>query len=72
MRELLRAAPAGDLPELGVVKGDPSDDVYLATALVGAARRVLTGGQRHLLRLREFAGDRIVNPAEFLEELRRA
>jgi putative PIN family toxin of toxin-antitoxin system len=61
-----------ELPELGVVKGDPSDDVYLATALVGAARRVVTGDQRHLLRLREFAGVRIVNPAEFLAELRSA
>ena len=58
-----------ELPELGVVPGDPSDEVYLATALVGAARRVVTGDLRHLLKLREFAGVRILNPAEFLAEL---
>lgn len=58
-----------ELPELGVVPGDPSDDVYLATALVGAARRVVTGDQRHLLRLREFAGVRLMSPAAFLAEV---
>lgn len=58
-----------ELPALGVVPGDPSDDVYLATALVGAARRVVSGDRRHLLKLREFAGVRVVTPAEFLAEL---
>ncbi len=58
-----------ELPELGVVPGDPSDDVYLATALVGAARRVVSGDRRHLLKLREFAGVKVVTPAEFLAEL---
>lgn len=58
-----------ELPALGVVSGDPSDDVYLATALVGVARVVVTGDQRHLLKLREFAGVRLVSPAEFLAEV---
>jgi putative PIN family toxin of toxin-antitoxin system len=58
-----------ELPELGAIPDDPSDEVYLATALVGAARRVVSGDRRHLLKLREFAGVKVVTPAEFLAEL---
>lgn len=58
-----------ELPELHVVPGDHSDDVYLATALAGAARRVVSGDRRHLLKLGEFAGVKVVTPAEFLAEL---
>lgn len=60
-----------ELPVLGVIPADPSDEIYLATALVGAARRVVSGDRRHLLRLGQFAGVRIVDPAAFLEELER-
>lgn len=60
---------ATELPHVEAVKDDPSDDVYIATALVGAARWVVTGDQRHLLPLRRFAGVRIVSPVEFLAEL---
>ena len=58
-----------ELPALGVVAGDPSDEIYLATALLGGAQRVVTGDQRHLLRLRRFAGVQLVSPARFLAEL---
>ncbi len=59
----------GDLPRVDAVPADPSDDVYLATALAGAAPWLVTGDRRHLLPLGRFAGVRIVPPAAFLAEL---
>lgn len=58
-----------DLPDVNGVPADPSDDVYLATALAGAAPWLVTGDRRHLLPLGRFAGVRIVPPAAFLTEL---
>jgi uncharacterized protein len=57
------------LPAVDVVKTDPSDNVYLATALAGGARWVVTGNTRHLTPLDGYAGLRIVEPAVFLAEL---
>ena len=57
------------LPVLNAVKEDPSDDIYLATALAGGARWVVTGNTRHLTPLDGYAGLRIVEPAVFLAEL---
>lgn len=59
----------GDLPRIHAVAADPSDDVYLATALAGAAPYLVSGDRKHLLALREFAGVRILTPAAFLEVL---
>lgn len=56
-----------ELPEVEAVAADPSDDIYLATALAGAARW-LVSGDRHLLSLGRFAGVRIVTPTAFLDE----
>lgn len=69
--QLARAAlmVTSELPEIEAVKEDRSDDVYLATALVGAARWVVSG-DRHLLSLGRFAGVHIVTPAEFLDQIR--
>lgn len=61
--------PTDLLPALDVVEADPSDDVYLATALAGGARWVVTGNTRHLIPLDGYAGLRIVSPAVFLAEL---
>lgn len=58
-----------ELPQIEAVRQDPSDDIYIATALVGAARWVVTGDKRHLLALRRFAGVRIVPPSAFLAEI---
>jgi predicted nucleic acid-binding protein len=60
-----------ELPDIEAVAADPTDDVYLATALVGAAGWLVTGDQRHLLSLGRFAGVRIVTPATFLAQLAR-
>ena len=57
------------LPSIDVVKADPSDNVYLATALAGGARWVVTGNTRHLTPLDGYAGLRVVAPAVFLAEL---
>jgi predicted nucleic acid-binding protein len=57
------------LPEIDVVKADPSNNVYLATALAGGARWVVAGNTRHLTPHDGYAGLRIVEPADFLSEL---
>ena len=57
------------LPAIDVVKADPSDNVYLATALAGGARWVATGNTRHLTPLDGYAGLSIAIPAIFLAEL---
>jgi predicted nucleic acid-binding protein len=57
------------LPAIDVVKADPADNVYLATALAGGARSVVTGNTRHLTPLDGYAGLRIAVPAVFLAEL---
>ena len=59
-----------DLPQVEAVRVDLSDDVYIATALVGAAGWVVSG-DRHLLTLKRFAGVSIVTPGQFFGELRR-
>lgn len=61
--------PPDMLPRLAVVKEDPDDDLFLATALVGGASVVVSGDRRHLRPLGEFAGVRIVDPATFLVEI---
>jgi putative PIN family toxin of toxin-antitoxin system len=58
-----------ELPRVEAVPADPSDDVYIATALVGAAPWVVTGDERHLLPLGTFAGVRMVTPSAFLAQL---
>lgn len=60
-----------ELPQVEAVAADPSDDIYLATALVGAARWLVSGDRRHLLSLGRFAGVRIVTPAAFLDQIAR-
>ena len=57
------------LPAVEVVKTDPADNVYLATALAGGARWVVTGDARHLAPHDGYAGLRIATPAVFLAEL---
>ncbi len=60
------------LPKLRVVKADPDDDLFLATALAGGAQVLVSGDRRHLLSIREYAGIRIIAAAAFLEGLEQA
>lgn len=52
-----------------VIPEDPDDDVVLATASEGQAGYVVSG-DRHLLKLREYRGIKIVAVKEMLELLR--
>lgn len=55
-----------EIPE--IIAEDPNDNVVLATALEGEAEYIISG-DKHLLRLREHRGIRIVSVREMLEIL---
>jgi putative PIN family toxin of toxin-antitoxin system len=61
--------PDERLPLVRIVKSDPTDDLFLATALAGGARVLVSGDRRHVLPLREYAGIRIIDAATFAREL---
>ena len=48
-----------------VIREDPDDDRILACALAAKAAFIVSG-DTHLLHLRNYAGIRIVSPAQFL------
>ena len=50
---------------------DKKDNRYLACARDGSADYLVTGDKKHLLKLKEFEGTRIVSPKEFVEVLRK-
>lgn len=52
------------------VQDDPTDDVYLGTALAGRASHLVTFDRAHLLPLDPFRGVRIVLPGTMLELMR--
>ncbi len=52
-----------------IVKDDPDDDIVLSTAYVGDARYIISG-EKHLFKLKEFRGIKIVAVKEMLEILR--
>ncbi|HEX8600943.1 MAG TPA: putative toxin-antitoxin system toxin component, PIN family [Chloroflexia bacterium] len=51
-----------------VVSADPKDDKFLECAIAGGANYIVSG-DKHLLRLGEYEGIRILSPAEFLRVL---
>jgi len=52
------------LEKLQVVKEDPADNKIIEAAIAGKADYILTG-DKHLLKLKEFRGIKIVSPEEF-------
>ncbi len=54
----------------GVVEVDPTDDVFVACAVEGQARYIVSG-DRHLLNLRRYENIRIVTVNRFLRILKR-
>ncbi|MBS3126006.1 putative toxin-antitoxin system toxin component, PIN family [Candidatus Woesearchaeota archaeon] len=52
--------------KVNAVKDDPDDDKFIEAALEGKADYVVTQ-DRHLLRVKEFGGVKIVTPEEFLK-----
>jgi uncharacterized protein len=51
---------------------DPDDEMVLECALAAEADFLVSGDKRHLLKLREFEGIKIVSCAELLARIRRA
>ncbi len=67
--DLAVAAEMVEPVEVRVVKADPSDDVYLGTALAGRASHLATFDRRHLLRLDPWRGVRVLTPGDVLRGL---
>lgn len=51
---------------LTVITKDPSDNMFLACAVISGASFIISG-DRHLLALNEFQGIKIVTPRQFLK-----
>jgi putative PIN family toxin of toxin-antitoxin system len=52
---------------VSAISDDPSDNRVLEAALAGNAT-IVVSGDRHLLKLREWRGIRVLDPAAFLQE----
>lgn len=68
--DLVAVAEEVEPLQVRAVAGDPSDDVYLGTALAGRAGYIVTFDRAHLLPLDPFRGVRIVVPGTLLALLR--
>jgi len=68
--DLHAAAEWVEPAQVRVVKADPSDDVYLGTALAGRATFLATFDRRHLLPLDPWKGVRVLTPGDVLRGLR--
>lgn len=53
-----------------IIKEDPSDNMHLECALSGKADYIITGDNKHLLKLKVFEGIRIIKAREFLDQVR--
>jgi uncharacterized protein len=58
------------LGTIRVIPGAHTDNLILETAALGRARYLVTGDKEHLLPLKRFKFVKIVNAAQFLDELR--
>ena len=68
-RQLLPFTQPVEVTEIPViVREDPSDNVFLACALAGKAR-YLVSGDHHLLVLRRYKGIPVIPPSRFLSRL---
>ncbi len=47
-----------------IVKDDPTDNIFVETAVAGNADYIISQ-DKHLLKIKEFRGIRIINPEEF-------
>ena len=57
------------IKKIDVIKEDPDDNKILECAFEGSVDYIITK-DNHLLKLKEFEGIKIINPAEFLEKLK--
>ena len=65
----LIATPVAGVVRHAVIAADPDDDKYIAAALDGRAKFVVSG-DRHLLDLKEYEDIRVVPPRAFLDLLK--
>lgn len=56
--------------KVNLIIDDPSDNKFLSCACEGKADYIVTG-DKHLLKIKEYKGIKILNPRKFLEELRK-
>ena len=49
-----------------VIRADPSDDKFLEAAVAGEASHIISG-DKHLLKLSEYRGIRILKPRDFVQ-----
>ncbi len=54
--------------KIKVVKDDPEDDKFVETAVEGDAYFIVTQ-DKHLLKLKDYQGIKIITPEEFLKTL---
>ena len=53
--------------KLNVVKNDPDDDKFIEAAVEGDCDCIVSKDKKHLLKLKEFRGIKIISPEEFLK-----
>lgn len=70
VEDLVEAAETVTPEPVKAVRADPTDDVYLGTAIAAGAAFLVTFDRRHLLPLDPFRGIRIVTPGTLLAKLR--
>lgn len=64
-----RAYVASGTLRVDVIKNDPPDNCVLSTAVEGTADFIVTGNERHLLRLGTYQSISIVTPSVFLSRI---
>jgi putative PIN family toxin of toxin-antitoxin system len=70
--DLVAVAESVEPTAVHAVAADPSDDVYLGTAMAGRADYLATFDRRHLLPLDPFKGVRVLTPGDVLRALKGA
>lgn len=60
--------PVEPLKRIKIVKDDPDDDKFLEAALEGDSEFIITQ-DKHLLKLKDYQGIKIITPEEFLKTL---
>ncbi len=68
--DLVTVAESVEPEAVRVVAADPSDDVYLGTAMAGRADYLATFDRRHLLPLDPFKGVRVLTPGDVLRAMK--
>jgi hypothetical protein len=61
----------GTKPGPGIVKQDPSDDMFIHCAAAGKANMIISG-DRHLLALKSYGRIKILTPSQFLKQLKQS